>query len=108
MDIILDLPNQIEIFSVSSMFRATAFLGLLASASSFVPNSIPKMGLRSVMKMSTVSTIREGASVPECVFKCRVRDASIGGTNPFKWKDVSTTDLFKGKRVALFALPGGT
>jgi peroxiredoxin len=44
--------------------------------------------------------------VPEVTFKTRVRDESIGGENPFRWQDVSTDDIFKGKRVVLFALPG--
>jgi len=44
--------------------------------------------------------------VPPITFKARVRDESIGGPNPFKFKDVSTIELFKGKRVVLFALPG--
>jgi peroxiredoxin len=51
--------------------------------------------------------IAEGETVPAVVFKARVRDESIGGPNPFTWKDVSTADLFSGKRVVLFALPGG-
>ena len=42
----------------------------------------------------------------QVTFKCRVRDDSIGGDNPFTWKDVKTEDLMKGKRVVLFALPG--
>jgi peroxiredoxin len=44
--------------------------------------------------------------LPQVVFKTRVRDESIGGDNPFRWQDVSTDDVFKGKRVVLFALPG--
>ena len=44
--------------------------------------------------------------VPEVTFKTRVRDDSIGGDNPFRWQDLSTGDIFKGKRVALLALPG--
>jgi len=48
----------------------------------------------------------EGKHVPEVVFKTRVRDESIGGANPFRWQDVSAPDLFKGKKVVLFALPG--
>jgi thioredoxin-dependent peroxiredoxin len=48
----------------------------------------------------------EGAAVPNVVFKARVRDATIEGPNPFTWKDVSTADLFAGKRVVVFALPG--
>lgn len=44
--------------------------------------------------------------VPNVTFKTRVRDESLGGDNPFKWQDVTTDELFKGKRVVLFALPG--
>ena len=44
--------------------------------------------------------------VPKVTFKCRIRDPAVGGDNPFAWKDVTTDDIFKGKRVAIFALPG--
>ncbi|WP_142849998.1 peroxiredoxin [Telmatospirillum sp. J64-1] len=44
--------------------------------------------------------------VPKTIFKTRVRNEALGGPNPFEWKDVSTEDLFKGKNVVLFALPG--
>ena len=44
--------------------------------------------------------------VPHVVFKTRVRDESIGGDNPFKWQDTTSDDLFKGKKVIVFALPG--
>lgn len=44
--------------------------------------------------------------VPNVVFKTRVRDESIGGENPFRWQDLTTQDIFGGKRVVLFALPG--
>ena len=44
--------------------------------------------------------------VPEVVFKTRVRDESVGGENPYVWKDVSSDDIFKGRRIVLFALPG--
>jgi peroxiredoxin len=44
--------------------------------------------------------------VPQVVFKTRVRDESIGGDNPFRWQDVSTDDIFAGKRIVVFALPG--
>ena len=45
-------------------------------------------------------------TVPQTVFKTRVRNEALGGPNPFEWKDVSTDDLFKGKRVVIFSLPG--
>ena len=44
--------------------------------------------------------------VPQVVFKTRVRDESVDGPNPFRRQDVSTDDIFKGKRVVVFALPG--
>ena len=45
-------------------------------------------------------------NVPNITFKTRVRDESIGGENPFRWQDVSTHDIFTGKSIVLFALPG--
>ena len=44
--------------------------------------------------------------VPSVVFKTRVRDDNIEGPNPYRWQDVTTFDLFAGKRVVLFSLPG--
>lgn len=44
--------------------------------------------------------------VPNVTFKTRVRDESIGGENPFKWQDLTTDDIFAGKKVVVFSLPG--
>jgi peroxiredoxin len=44
--------------------------------------------------------------VPEVTFHTRIRDESIGGPNPYRWQDVTTADLFAGKRVVVFSLPG--
>jgi peroxiredoxin len=44
--------------------------------------------------------------IPEVTFKTRVRDDSIGGDNPFRWQDLASGEVFRGKRVVLFALPG--
>lgn len=43
---------------------------------------------------------------PQVTFKTRVRDESIGGDNPFRWQDVTSNDIFKGRRVVIFGLPG--
>ncbi|MFV0476398.1 MAG: peroxiredoxin [Parahaliea sp.] len=44
--------------------------------------------------------------VPHTVFKTRVRDESVEGPNPFRWQDMSTDDIFGGKKVVVFSLPG--
>ncbi len=46
------------------------------------------------------------STVPQVVFKTRVRDESVEGPNPFRWQEVSTDDIFKDKKVIIFALPG--
>ena len=44
--------------------------------------------------------------VPETVFKTRVRDESVGGPNPYRWEDQTTENIFAGKKVIVFSLPG--
>ena len=45
-------------------------------------------------------------TIPEVTFKTRIRDDAIEGPNPFDWKDLTSDEIFKGKRVVLFSLPG--
>ncbi|MDU8913292.1 peroxiredoxin [Aestuariicoccus sp. MJ-SS9] len=44
--------------------------------------------------------------VPDAVFHTRVRNPALGGDNPFEWKTQTTADIFAGKRIVVFALPG--
>ena len=44
--------------------------------------------------------------VPNVIFKTRVRNEALGGPNPFEWKDLSSDEIFKGKNVVVFSLPG--
>lgn len=44
-------------------------------------------------------------SVPQVVFKTRIYDESIK-PNPYRWQDKTTDEIFKGKKIVLFALPG--
>ncbi len=44
--------------------------------------------------------------IPDVVLKTRVRDASLGGPNPFRWQDFSVRERFAGKKVVMFSLPG--
>ena len=46
------------------------------------------------------------AKVPNVTFKTRIRDESIQDENPFRWQDVTSKDIFAGKSIVLFALPG--
>lgn len=50
--------------------------------------------------------LKEEARVPAVVFKTRVRDESVGGSNPYRWQDVTTDEIFKGKKVVIVSLPG--
>lgn len=52
------------------------------------------------------NTMALPAVVPSVVFKTRVRDESIGGSNPYRWEDKTSFDYFANKRVVLFSLPG--
>ena len=45
-------------------------------------------------------------TVPQSTFQTRVRNEALGGPNPFEWKTVTTDDIFAGKSIVLFALPG--
>lgn len=51
--------------------------------------------------------------VPDVVFKYRVRTdgkpithVEDGPENPFEWKDVTSNDIFSGRKVIVFSLPG--
>jgi peroxiredoxin len=44
--------------------------------------------------------------VPDVIFQTRVRNDALDGPNPFEWKTITSADVFAGKRIVLFALPG--
>lgn len=53
-----------------------------------------------------VKQLPEGSRVPEAVFKIRVGDGPVCGDDSGRWQDVTTTEVFAGKKVIVFALPG--
>jgi thioredoxin-dependent peroxiredoxin len=50
--------------------------------------------------------IKDLKTVPDVTFKTRVRDESIKEENPYRWHDVTSAEIFGGRRVVVFALPG--
>lgn len=44
--------------------------------------------------------------IPDVTLHMRQRDDTIQAPNPYKWVINKTSDLFAGKRIALFGLPG--
>ncbi len=46
------------------------------------------------------------SNVPQVTFKTRVRNDALEGPNPFEWKDLTTVDIFGGKKVVVFSLTG--
>lgn len=88
------------------MYQAILLFIAIATCSAFVPGRRFGSGSSNPSRLSMKMAIKEGDLAPKVVFKARVRDETIPGPNPFKWKDVSSDDLFKGKRVVMFALPG--
>lgn len=48
----------------------------------------------------------EVQKVPQVIFKTRVRDENVEGENKFSWLDKTTDEIFLGKKVVLFSLPG--
>lgn len=89
---------------LTNMMNLLVLFALLASVVAFAPVS----RLNAMSRTSVKMMVNVGDAVPNVVFKARVRDETIPGSNPFKWKDVTSADLFKGKRAVVFALPGGT
>jgi len=97
---------------------STSFLSLAPIHSYYSINNLSRVA-RKLIKMPFSTTdvtyavpkkdwttpIKEGDAVPSVTFKTRVRiDSAV--ENPFDWKDVTSEDLFQGKRCILFSLPG--
>ena len=44
--------------------------------------------------------------VPDVTFKTRVFNEALGGPNPYEWRDVTSKEVFGGKRIVVVGLPG--
>lgn len=68
------------------------------------------MGISSSKRVHTKHQpgLKEGDKVPNVVIKARIRVAPTEEVSSFVWKDIMTADLFKGKRIVMFSIPGGT
>lgn len=61
---------------------------------------------RAQIRSSVVMTLGIPKKLPSVTFHTRVRDDSLPQPNPFRWQDVTSEELFAGKKVVLFSLPG--
>ena len=43
--------------------------------------------------------------VPDALFRTRVRNPALPGPNPYEWRDVTSAEIFGGKRIVLFRKP---
>src|SRR3989344_8928400 len=68
--------------------------------------NVDTISLLNQIKLIMEKTEMEGKMAPSVIFKTRVRDESVGGENPYRWQDVSSDEIFKGKKIVLFSLPG--
>mmetsp|Transcript_19144 Transcript_19144/g.31745 ORF Transcript_19144/g.31745 Transcript_19144/m.31745 type:complete len:227 (+) Transcript_19144:59-739(+) len=85
-------------------FYIAALTTMAASASAF-STVAPITPFVSTLPAEWSTPVDEGATIPSVVFKTRTRIESED-ENPFDWKDLTTEDLFKGKRCVIFSLPG--
>ena len=44
--------------------------------------------------------------VPHVIFKTRIRNPKLKTQNPFEWKDLSSKELCRNKKIIIVALPG--
>lgn len=56
--------------------------------------------------MSNLADTLVGKTIPDTTLYMRVRDENVEGENPFRWDIKQAPELFAGKRVVVFALPG--
>ena len=55
---------------------------------------------------NNIQPLQEGNRVPDVVFIVREGDTPMCGDKSGQWKKLSTADVFTGKRIVIFALPG--
>lgn len=59
-------------------------------------------------KKKEVPRLKEGDTIPNVTIKARIRIApGEDHQKSFAWKDVTMEQLFKGKRIVMFSIPGG-
>ena len=91
-----------------ALFTVASFLN---SAAAFAPARTARVSTKVMSSLSRTSLpehstpVKEGDSIPSVTFRTRSRIES-DDANPFDWKDVTSEDIFKGKKVAIFSLPG--
>jgi thioredoxin-dependent peroxiredoxin len=91
---------------VTAIFFAASALAAIVLVARVLAEQAPH---NAALPSAWTTPLQVGDLVPNVTFQTRVRieEASPdNNNNPFDWKAVTTADLFAGKRVVLFALPG--
>uniref|UniRef100_A0A0G4F4K1 Thioredoxin domain-containing protein n=1 Tax=Chromera velia CCMP2878 TaxID=1169474 RepID=A0A0G4F4K1_9ALVE len=99
---------------IAMKFVALAF-GLFATANAFMPAvrtqraSLRRHGMGACSSLQMA--LKEGDKVPSCSWPIRKYMGSTyttpdGKVNPYIWDTLNTDDVFKGRRVVVFSLPG--
>lgn len=84
---------KVDAFQISSSLTESSPLRCSSSFASTVP------------KKEWSTPIKEGDLIPNVTFKTRTISTGFS-KDTFEWKDLSCDDLFKDRRIVLFALPG--
>ena len=80
-------------------------LALSATVFGYAPGALSMRAAVHQTPSVSMAIAAEGSAVPDVTFQTRVRVESTED-NPFDWKDIKSSEYFKGKRCVVFALPG--
>ena len=56
---------------------------------------------------SKTPVAKVGDIIPNVIWKVKIKTGESEDPGTFEWRDISSHDVFKGKRVVMFSIPGG-
>lgn len=69
-------------------------------------NNIPVGNNKKSTKCRNILEKLEGKSAPKVILEVRKKDSNVKGNNKFSWSKLDTRNMYKNKRIIIFALPG--